>query len=181
MAKITIKGDGQYVEGKVLEFDTTGLDLGGGGGGGGDAVLGVTNLTTSYYNTLDASWQDTGLSVTLPEAGDYIVNMNAGGGVVTSADGVNGMQGRLYNVTDSALVPNSTAYFVAGNCVTGVSEFGQINLEVPITVTGETTIRLEAMLSDYTTISVGLVSGEDGSAGGEGVNVSRLKVTKLAS
>jgi len=160
--------------------DTVTVNQGGDGGStGGDTVLDISMLTPSYYMVINDQWQDTGLSVTLPEAGDYVINMNAGGGLVTSADGSNGVQGRLYNVTDDSVVPNSTGYFVATNCTTSIAEFGQINLEVPITVTSETVIRLEAYLNNSAVTSVGLISGDD-AGDGTGVNISRLKVTKRA-
>lgn len=51
MAKIVIKedGDGHYIEGKVVSFDSTGLDLGGGGGGDGT----VETIAAGSYVVVD--------------------------------------------------------------------------------------------------------------------------------
>ncbi|WP_214413110.1 hypothetical protein [Sphaerisporangium fuscum] len=108
--------------------------------------------------TVSGTWVNTGLEVTLPQAGTYALDLN----VRTRLTGLPPVNvyivGRLWDVTSGAALPNSerilnqvydntllAAGAVGGNVTAPISEL--------VTVSGPTTIRLEVQRNDNTGVA----------------------------
>ena len=78
----------------------------------GESVLGA-----SYTITADTTWQDTGLSITLPAAGTYIIAGNVQGYAKVSATPGASISVKLYNSTDAADVANSERLVAVASAV----------------------------------------------------------------
>lgn len=138
----------------------------------GSSVLGFGALPTAstgssalgssgYTIAANATWENTGVSVTLPSAGTYLlcgvvraaVNATTSGGTIIT---------RLYNTTDAAAVTDSERF----GCYAGVANqlFNQsAPLDMIVTVTGSKTIRLEAYRSGATIWNTSVIgSGPNG-------------------
>jgi len=102
---------------------------------------GVAYLSSIYTISATDVWYDTGLSITLPSAGTYLFYANVRASV--SVSGGNGqINARLYDVTNSAVVTDSERMIFTIGSGTGQNTAAFI---LVLTVTGSTTIRLEAL------------------------------------
>lgn len=139
----------------ITEIGTTNKQLqiaSTGGGGGTTGTNGETVLPSSY--TVTATFGATGLSVNLPSAGTYLVQAEVSGSITNNGTPAGGyVQARLWNVTAGAMVADTLRVVcecpAVGTTGTGSTVCGRI-----ITVSGATTIRLEAQY-----ISTGTVLG----------------------
>lgn len=112
----------------------------------GESVLSSTFSITSANGTFD----DTGLSITIPSAGTYEIYGSATCKIQFSAGGDGYIVGKLYNSTDTADVANSErllGFFGSS----GVQYRSATSFSTIITVTEETTIKLYAKSEDGTT------------------------------
>ncbi len=124
----------------------------------GESVLGSTFTITGSAGT----YQNTGLSITLPSAGTYLITASIRGVVQVSAGVPAYIVSRLYNVTDSAAVTNSER-FVCLIHTTGQQSQNTCGIGVLLTVAASKTIRLEAFRSGGTTYTQsGILSNTDG-------------------
>lgn len=106
---------------------------------------GESSLSSNYSITADSTLQDTGLSVTLPSAGTYLVCYSARGQCESnSAGGI--MQVILRNVTAGAYVATDPAPYFAHTTAVG-SQFlglGAASVHLVLTVAGSTQLNLYA-------------------------------------
>lgn len=103
----------------------------------GQAVLSADFTITSASLT----YQDTGLSITLPSAGTYIIHADVRAQLATTVAGVS-IAAKFYNSTDGADVANTETlifYFEETNVTRGAT--GHIT-SPPVTVTASKTIKL---------------------------------------
>ncbi|MGW4420497.1 hypothetical protein [Streptosporangium sp. NPDC004631] len=115
------------------------------------APSGITYLPANVdlQPTASGTWANTGLQVTLPVAGTYALDLNVRARLQAGPPVNTYMVARLWNVTSGTVVPNSErilsqlidytaagAGAIAKNTTSPISE--------RITVTGPTTIRLQA-------------------------------------
>ena len=118
-----------------------------------DATLQTTASTTNTngMSTLASSlsitggngvYQDTGLSVTLPSAGTYMLRANVRGAISNSSTTINYIAAKLYNSTDSADVANSATIVVLADGPTNNSIQATAPIDVITTVNGSKVIKL---------------------------------------
>lgn len=102
----------------------------------GESVLASDYLFTSGAG----AFEDTGLSVSLPAAGTYLVSANVRIGLSVSA-GAGWLLSKLHNSTDSTDVANSERlmYYVE---TAGVAKGLTVNVSTIVTVAGAKTIKL---------------------------------------
>lgn len=107
----------------------------------GRSVLGSTlDLSGSSVG----AWADTGASITLPAAGTYIVEQSARSAIQV-ASGTSYVLTRLYDVTGNSAVGITNNTELLGAYTNGTAAIKcTVSASVAITVTGATTIRLEA-------------------------------------
>jgi hypothetical protein len=102
-------------------------------------ALGATYALTGS----SGAWSYTGLSITLPSAGTYIIFLNARCSLLMSAGGSAWLSAKLYNDTDGADVPNSEQMVGLTN-QTGAWLQSTSSAAVVITVAASKTIKLYA-------------------------------------
>lgn len=108
------------------------------------SVFGQAVATTTNLNAIPSgTWVEvTNAQITLPQAGTYMISADVITSVDTSSGGNTSISARLFNVTDGTMVPNTlrilsqSINYASGNHTAPVTTY--------ITVTGPTTIRLEA-------------------------------------
>jgi len=106
---------------------------------------GSDTLDTNYDIVADDTWEDTGLSVTLPAAADYLLSAQVIGEGLISAGTIGTLDARLYNVTGAASVPGSVLEI--GYTETLDQVFRGTHTHAPIPFTSpvvNTVVRLEA-------------------------------------
>ncbi|MFZ5856792.1 MAG: hypothetical protein ACOYZ6_08175 [Chloroflexota bacterium] len=86
-------------------------------------------------------YQDTGLSITLPSAGTYLINANVRSDLTGNAGTSWWINAKLYNSTDSADVANSERMVVLTN-TTGANQQLTAPITVFVTVAASKTIKL---------------------------------------
>ena len=111
-----------------------------------------------YTITASSAWEDTGLSVTLPSAGTYLL-MVRGRAVVNNNTVGATVNVRLYNTTDSAAITNSE-HLCLRNQITGAAVTNPFSFTVPITVSASKTIRLEVQRSAVGTYTTSNLSSD---------------------
>lgn len=117
-------------------------------GGGGSSVNvtatnGTANLGASFTVTAAfGTWQNVGLSITLPAAGTYLLQYSASGTVVCTT-GTNVLSTRLYNTTD-AVVVDPTSVDVVTVSVINQTWSGQATVYMLYTVAASKVINLQA-------------------------------------
>lgn len=104
--------------------------------GAAESVLGSTFSITGTSGT----YQDTGLSVTLPSAGTYLIEADVKGVLNTSVAGTF-LLAKLYNSTDAADVANSEAMIIYLE-LTGVAVAVTAHITKVVTVAASKTIKL---------------------------------------
>jgi hypothetical protein len=115
-----------------------------------DAAFAIT-AANGVYQAVRTTTPAADLAVALPAAGTYLLTMVILAGLNYSSASANGfINGRLYNVTDAAVVPSSTmlCLIVYGANVTGQLQTCQ---SLVLTVAAPKTIRLEALRDGATT------------------------------
>lgn len=132
---------------------------------GGDWI-GATNGTgyaaASTSIAADATWYDTGASVSLA-AGTYLINYYAQGFLRTSS-GSSFITTRLYNVTDTAAVTSSEMGIIGDSGAT--RRYGEGARSIILTVAGTKTIRMEASrLAGATYIATSIIDDTNGRSG----------------
>ncbi len=78
-----------------------------------DAVTVTDSLASAYTITTDDTWEDSGLQVTLPSAGDWMLHAQLRGVAEVSAGSPGRIRARVYNVTDSVAGTDSECMVVA--------------------------------------------------------------------
>jgi hypothetical protein len=99
-------------------------------------------LSSSYSISASGTWEDTGLSVTLPSAGRYALDASVRVGLLNNTAGAF-MLLKFYNSTDSADVTNSEA-MGAYQGVANQTYVNQLSMTGEITVTASKVIKLYA-------------------------------------
>jgi hypothetical protein len=115
-----------------------------------DAPFAIT-AANGVYQAVRTTTPAADLAVALPAAGTYLLTMVTLAGLQYSSVNASGwINGRLYNVTDAAAVPNTTmlCLIVYGQNVTAQLTTSQ---SVVLTVAAPKTIRLEALRDGATT------------------------------
>jgi hypothetical protein len=104
-----------------------------------------TELGATFQPAADDTWEDTGLSISLPSAGTYFLFGRVTGRVEASVMGTTivGLLARLYNVTDSAAVSQSDIE-VTYTHTASKSNTNTASIQCVVTVSSTKTIRLEA-------------------------------------
>lgn len=128
----------------------------------GSATLG------SSYTVSGTSYADTGLSVTLPAAGTYLV-IGEVAGYLYMTSGAGSLTCRLYDTTNAAAISESDRRIIQ---TVGDQNQGTIPILVVVTVAGSTTIRLEAKRAGAGTFNTSSILG-----GSE--TITRLSYIKL--
>jgi hypothetical protein len=115
---------------------------------GGDWITDTNGETVGSAFTLSVSsgnngaWQNTSISVTLPDAGTYLVFFSVHSDITSSTVGAQ-MTARLFDSTNSAAISNSEiicSFAAVANVVNSAQSAGFAF----ITATGSATIRIEA-------------------------------------
>lgn len=116
------------------------------------ASNGSSTLASAYSITSTNAWQDTGLSVSLPAAGTYLILYNARA-AVTASGGTSYIVVRLYNTTDAAAITDTERLTAFGN-----SAQATVSGSAIVTVAAGKTIRLdgrrEGTASSWTTSEI---------------------------
>lgn len=100
-------------------------------------------LASAYDITTNDTWENTGLLVSLPSAGTYLLLANVSGTVNISAGASGELRIRLYNVSDASEVTNARRRLTYSE-TTGKNEIAVSSIEVVVTIAAAKTIRLEA-------------------------------------
>lgn len=103
-----------------------------------EAVLGSNYLITSTN-----VWEDTGLQITLPSAGVYLLFAPATGAINASTT-QGGIYARLYNNSLGSAVSNSSTFLI-GSMNTGQTLVGGHTIVNVVTVLGGNTIKLQGL------------------------------------
>lgn len=130
---INSNGDIDLASGKTYKID--GVDI----LASGSAVLGADYSITSAAGT----YEDTGLSITLPAKGTYLVRADVRGKIKGNAGTYWWLTGKFYNSTDAADVVNSERIIVLTN-QTAVELHNTAPITAIVTVAASKTIKLYA-------------------------------------
>lgn len=105
----------------------------------------------AYAITANNTWENTGTSITLPGSGTYLVAMTVGGQATVDGSGKY-LAARLYDTTNSAALDGTEVYFANPIFTSGTTyiAYGNASAQRVVTVTGSTTIRLEAFRTSGT-------------------------------
>ncbi len=121
------------------------------------ATSSLSQLGSSHSITsANGTFEDTGLSVTLPTAGTYLLLATVHGNVLFLAGSAGSITARLRNSTDSTDLAGSDTLVVFG-AVTSQPYQGSGTIAVIFTCTGSKTIKLFAMRDFATTWSISSV------------------------
>lgn len=131
------------LQGVLDEIDA---DLNAAANASGESVLG-SDFT---LNAANGTYQDTGLSVSLPSAGTYLIHLHARGEVLFSAGTLGYITVKLYNSTDAADVANSETV-ITTQYVTNVTRQEATSASKIVTVAAAKTIKLYAKRDSATT------------------------------
>lgn len=163
MDYIEIKSTRGYIRGDITEFDASSFNVGGGGG--------FTQVDRVYLGSLTpldesdtSSWQDTGLAIDVPEAGDYTIEVFVAGGASSSSDGSTTFLLELQDTSDSSHLAYSTGVFCTGAILTGDTNFDTTLYTVDVTVASAKTFGLFLHNNSGATLSALVLYGDDGSA-----------------
>jgi len=138
---------------------------------GGNFYLPKSHVTmgADYTITAENVWENTGLSISLPEPGDYLIKASIRARVVANtAIGNAWIKGRFYDATAAAVVTDSDRLIaLAYYPHTSLSQVEAQNVtgwEMPYTVTAPTTINLQVTAKkSVTTMSAKVIkSGVEG-------------------
>lgn len=122
---------------------------------------GSTTLLTSFSITaVNGTWQNIGISVTLPAAGTYLLFFTAYPDMQCSAGTGYYIDLRLNNTTDSLVVPNSTIEGTEGPVI-NQEHSAIVSLAIPYTVAASKVIDLQAVRGVCTTWSASQITATD--------------------
>lgn len=127
-------------------------------GGSGPAGPASAVLGAAFPLTSTGTYQDTGLSVSLPSAGTYVITAQVRATLVSTV-GAPYATARLYNVTAGAAVSESEL-FVAFAPTAGTYAINTATLTKVITVGAASTIRLEAARQQATSWAISEISSD---------------------
>lgn len=117
-----------------------------------DAPTGLVTGAVNLQPTASGAWTPvTGAQITLPEPGRYLVAADARARISAFGPANVYISVRLFNVTAGAVVPQSTTLIFQTVTDGGQSATGNqtSSLGVFVTVTAPTSIRLEAMRTNF--------------------------------
>jgi hypothetical protein len=127
-------------------------------GHNGESVLGSSFSITAANGT----YEDTGLSISLPTAGTYLLYANVRYAMNFSAGATGFLAAKLYNITDAADVSNSERMLHLLSS-TGQDVQGTAPLTLILTVAAAKTIKLYAKRDSATTWTTSVIgAGSDG-------------------
>lgn len=133
-----------------------------------------TSVLSSAFNLSSSSgtYEDIGLSVTLPSAGTYWVSYTLFGQiqVATGTDGY--FNAKLYNSTDAADVANSTVIFCYQRLAENINALESVTMSMPITVAASKTIKVYVSRNNGTTYTYSAV--ESNSTGYSSISYFKL-------
>lgn len=92
-------------------------------------------LGSPYAISADDTWEATGLSVSLPEAGTYLLTGRVIGNGALASGTTGSIKAKLRNTTDAADIANSIGYCVSAETTTG-NNFGCYPVSDIVTVAG---------------------------------------------
>lgn len=150
------------------------------GGAGADGAYADTITATSSESVLgsgfaitggDGVFQDTGLSVTLPSAGTYIVSAEVRGDLLLASGGAY-IRAYFYNSTDAAIVANTTTVCTYAG-VAGQYFFATTPMSIRITVAAGKTIKLYASQNGVASYTVCNISSDT-------TGYTRMRYVKIA-
>ena len=160
----------------ILDLSPEVLTLYGLGGGGGDTFTDIVYLaaTAPLDHTNTSTLQDTGISYTFSEAGDYIVTVQVMTSIAAAADGTGGL---IIFLTDDAGSPLDYGSWAcpATPLVTGGTYYDTASFDVPVTSDGSDGVKVMILVDPTTALSGAAVGGGTGSQFG----ISRVRITKL--
>jgi hypothetical protein len=140
-------------------------------GHNGESVLSANFDITAANGT----YMDTGLSITLPAAGTYLIFARVRCYITFTAGSTGKIVYKLYNSTDAADIANSKTLGVFGVNVSTAS-ITTATLIMPVTVDGTDTIKLYAMRDGATTWTVSQISsGQSDGLGETNLGYTRIK------
>jgi hypothetical protein len=137
---------------------------------------GIEHLSTQFVPLPPGVWTNIPLQVTLPFAGNYLLDANVRGRLHTADSPIDTfIRARLWNDTSGAAVPNSErlVYQTYGDGSSDKGGNGTAPISALISVTVPTTIRLQAMRTD----TLGAPSHADIFSDGEGFTSLRYALT----
>lgn len=133
-----------------------------------------TSVLSSAFNLSSSSgtYEDIGLSVTLPSAGTYWVSYTLFGQIqiATGTDGY--FNAKLYNSTDAADVANSTVIFCYQRLAENINALESVTMSMPITVADSKIIKVYVSRNNGTTYSYSAV--ESNSTGYSSISYFKL-------
>lgn len=133
-----------------------------------------TSVLSSAFNLSSSggTYEDIGLSVTLPSAGTYWVSYTLFGQIQV-ATGIDGFfNAKLYNSTDAADVANSTVIFCYQRLAENINALESVTMSMPITVAASKTIKVYVSRNNGTTYSYSAV--ESNSIGYSSISYFKL-------
>jgi hypothetical protein len=114
----------------------------------------------------NGTYEDTGLSVTLPSAGTYKITADVCSYVEVSSGTDGYINTKFYNSTDATTVPSSTRLGAYQYRTGDTNSFVQHPMNVLYTVSGSKTINLYAASYNATTWGSRFIESDLGSGGG---------------
>jgi hypothetical protein len=135
--------------------------------GGGSAPTFQSLPATIYASTTfsgsvsisSTSYLDTGISLTLPSAGTYLIFAKVRGFLLLNSGSPPNLTARFYNSTDATAIPDSDTLIV----LAGTTVYPYINTAPMfdiVTVTASKTIKLQAKTEGGTTFSIRDIQGD---------------------
>jgi hypothetical protein len=104
-------------------------------------------FTSPYGVAADDTWEDTGMSITLPSAGTYLVSFHVrtegAASALTNPNIGAGALLRLYNVTDAVVVADTIVFGMYTETVGGRGDIRNVTISRVLSVNTAKTIRLE--------------------------------------
>lgn len=145
-------------------------------------LIGPSILTSSqtipggspYTITADNVEEDTGISITLPSAGQYLVNLGIEatmGFTGTPTPAAPEISGALYN---GATFVSGSVWTAVCSPTPGIEVRGSANVSMLYTATGSTTLKVVAARYNYNSGSVTFTKSEIGKGSGHYINYVRL-------
>ena len=138
-------------------------------------INGSAATSTSFTITAsNGTYQDSGLSVTLPSAGTYMLRANVRSAISNSGGALNYIVGKLYNATDGADVANSQTMLLLSDAATTNNLQATAPIDAIVTVNGSKVIKRYVFRSCSATCSTSVLYAD---ANG----ISRLQYVKLSN
>lgn len=150
---------------------------GGSPGGGGGGITQVDRVYLQELTPLNpaSANQDIGLSIEIPEAGDYTIEVYLAGGCIATGDGTTTFLAQLVDDADDSLIDHGTGVFCTGPIANGDTVFDDTFFTTDITATEPMTIKLTLANASSATLDTLIIYGDPGNGGQPATSMKLLK------